>query len=212
MHPEPKKEIWAVFFGGVVGVVVAVVLESGFFGLNGLVRNSLGYGFFAFQLTNIIGFSIVEESVKTASAYFTGIRSRYFDEPVDAMVYLVTAALGFAALENVFFVAESLKAGVGESLIVSAFRFINASLLHVSASAIVGSAFAFSFFRKERLAWELALGMFFAVVLHAFYNFLIVNSAWTPSTQMLITLLVIAGASLALVLFERARRAGSMVL
>src|SRR3989344_2611068 len=86
-HPEPRREI------------LAVVLESNFFAANRFLRGVFGYGPFYLQLFNIVGFAFLEEIVKTSAAFFTALRSKYFDEPVDAMIYLITAALGFAALE-----------------------------------------------------------------------------------------------------------------
>lgn len=205
-HPEPKKEIFIVFLAGMASVIFAVFFEKNIFSANSYFRGFFGYAQFTFQLLNIIGFALIEELAKATAAYGTALRSKFFDEPVDAMVYMVTAALGFAALENVIFIAESLKSGVDQSIIVSAFRFINASLLHVSASAIVGAGLAFSFFHRERRHKELVLGIIVATLLHIAYNFFIINSTWSAATQMGITLIVIIGAVASLILFERARR------
>lgn len=205
-HPEPKKEILIVFLAGMASVIFAVFLEKNIFSLNSFLRRAFEYGMPSFQLINIVGFALIEEIAKTAAAYATALRSKFFDEPVDAMVYMITAALGFAALENVFFIADSLKAGVDQSIIVSAFRFINASLLHVSTSAIVGAGLAFSFFHRERRHRELAFGIFAATLLHIAYNFFIINSTWSANTQAGITLIVILGSVASLILFERARR------
>lgn len=208
-HPEPKKEVLLVFFAGAGAVLAALVLENTFFTANISLQKSLGYTLLTFQFLNILGFAFIEELVKTGAAFFTALKSRYFDEPVDAMIYLVTAALGFAALENVLFIAESLKSGVHQSILVSSFRFINAALLHASASAIIGAGLAFSFFHKERRLFELILGITLATLLHALYNFFIIGGigpANGAGFQVASTLLVVFGAMVALLLFERARR------
>ncbi|KKT56099.1 MAG: hypothetical protein UW81_C0011G0019 [Candidatus Giovannonibacteria bacterium GW2011_GWC2_44_9] len=205
-HPEPRREILLVFLAGMLGVVVAIILENSFFSANLLFQKFFGYSVFWFSIFNIFVFAFLEEITKTAAAFFTAIRSKYFDEPVDAMIYMVAAALGFAALENILFLGESLKIGVTQSVMVSAFRFINALLIHVSATAIIGSAFAFSFFHKERRLRELFVGLFFATLLHGFYNFFIINNIGAGAlNQIWITLLVICGAIIALVLFEYAK-------
>ena len=206
-HPEPRREILLVFLAGMLGVVVAIILENSFFSANLLFQKFFGYSVFWFSIFNIFVFAFLEEITKTAAAFFTAIRSKYFDEPVDAMIYMVAAALGFAALENILFLGESLKVGVTQSVMVSAFRFINALLIHVSATAIIGSAFAFSFFHKERRLRELFIGLFFATLLHGFYNFFIIKSVGGVLNQIWITSFVILGAAIALVLFERAKRA-----
>jgi len=207
-HPEPKREILLVFLAGMLGVVVAIILENSFSSANLVFQKFFGYDFFWLQILNIFGFAFLEEITKTAAAFFTAIRSKYFDEPVDAMIYMVAAALGFAALENILFLGESLKIGVTQSIMVSALRFINALLIHVSATAIIGSAFAFSFFHKERRLRELFIGLFFATLLHGFYNFFIIKSIGEGAeNQIWITSFVISGAVIALVLFEKAKRA-----
>ncbi|MDP3934791.1 MAG: PrsW family glutamic-type intramembrane protease [Candidatus Giovannonibacteria bacterium] len=207
-HPEPRREIFLVFLAGMLGVVVAVILENSFFLANLFFQKFFGYSAFWLSILNIFGFAFLEEITKTAAAFFTAIRSKYFDEPVDAMIYMVAAALGFAALENILFLGESLKIGVTQSIMVSAFRFINALLIHISATAIIGSAFAFSFFHKERRLRELFIGLFFATLLHGFYNFFIIKNIGSGAeNQIWITFFVISGAAVALVLFERAKRA-----
>ncbi|OGF63075.1 hypothetical protein A2926_01255 [Candidatus Giovannonibacteria bacterium RIFCSPLOWO2_01_FULL_44_40] len=207
-HPEPRREILIVFLAGMGGVILAIILENNFFAANRYFQKLFGYSISYFQIFNIVGFAFFEEIVKTAAAFFTALKSRYFDEPVDAMIYLVAAALGFAALENALFIGEGLKSGLAQSVAISAFRFTNAVLLHVSAAAIIGAGFAFSFFHKERLARELVLSLFLATLLHSFYNFFIIeNVGGEAANQILVTALVVFGATLALVLFERAKRA-----
>ncbi len=206
LHPEPRKEIMIVFLAGMASVVFAVLFEKSIYSLNSRVREIWQYSSFSFQFINIIGFAFVEELVKVGAAYWTALKSKFFDEPVDAMVYMVTAALGFAALENVFFIGESLKSGVEQSIIVSAFRFINASLLHISASAIIGAGLAMSFFHKERRVKELLGGILIATFLHVLYNFFIINSTWSAASQAWLVGIVITGGFVSLILFERARR------
>ena len=207
-HPEPRREIAIVFLAGMGSVILAVILENGINSANLWFGGVFKYGAFYLQFFNIIGFALAEELAKTSAAFFTALRSKYFDEPVDAMIYLVTAALGFAALENAIFIGESLKTGVQQSLIVSGFRFINAVLLHVASASIIGAGFAFSFFHRERRLKELAFGLLLATLLHAFYNFFIIeNIGGKVINQMLVTMLVVGGAVVALILFERAKRA-----
>ena len=208
-HPEPKNEVIIVFLAGMGAVVLALVLEGNFFTINNISRSLFGYSADTMLFINVFGFALIEEFLKMGAAFFTALRSKYFDEPVDAMVYMVTAALGFASLENVLFIAGSLKDGVPQSVIISSFRFINAVLLHISASAIIGSAFAFSFFHKERRIKEIFFGLIAATVLHALYNFFIIGNIMAFGlmwTQFGATLLVTLGAFIALILFERARR------
>ncbi len=205
-HPEPKKEIVVVFLGGMGAVILALILESNFLGLNELVRRTVGYSEITFTAITVIGFAFIEEISKTGAAFFTVLKTEYFDEPEDGIIYMITAALGFAALENALFISGSLKASFEQSLVVSAFRFINAVLLHISSAAIIGAGFAFSFFHKERRRRELMGAILIATVLHALYNFFILYNEESVLSQLWATLLVVVGAITALILFEQAKK------
>lgn len=205
-YPEPKREIVFVFFAGMVSVAAALLLENIFLGINSVFKKIFMYGSGVFQLLNLLGFAFIEEVSKTGAAFFTAIKSKYFDEPEDGIVYLITAALGFAAMENVLFIVGSLKLGLSQSLVVSAFRFINAVLLHVSSAAIIGAGFAFSFYHKTHRNKDIVFAIALATLLHALYNYLIIKNIETALGQFSATLLVVAGAIVALLLFEKARR------
>ena len=49
----------------------------------------------------------VEELLKLLAVYFYAYRREEFDEPLDGVIFSATAALGFAAIENVFYLAQS---------------------------------------------------------------------------------------------------------
>ncbi|MDO8523058.1 MAG: PrsW family glutamic-type intramembrane protease [bacterium] len=208
-HPEPRKEILAVFFAGMAIVALAVFLENYFFKSNQLSREAFGYSPAIFQIVNLLGFAFIEEICKMLAVIFTALRSKYFDEPIDAMIYMVTAAMGFAALENILFIADSLQYSVNQTILVSAFRFINAILLHASTAILIGAGFAFSYFHHERRWKELGGAIVFSTLLHASYNFFIINNTDNIGEnfgQIIATGLVLLGAVAGLFLFERARR------
>lgn len=209
LHAEPRREILIVFFAGFAVVAAAIFLENYFFGVNKYFKEIFGYSTALFQILNIMGFAFIEEGCKLFAAVFTALRSKYFDEPVDAMIYMVTAAMGFAALENMLFIADSLQTSLNQTILVSAFRFINAILLHASTAILIGAGLAFSYFHHERRWKELGGAIILGTLLHASYNFFIINSieriAGVPG-QVIATTLVLFGAIAGLLLFERARR------
>ena len=49
--------------------------------------------------------ALVEEVVKFMAIRFMILNDPEFDEPVDAMIYMITASLGFAAIENILFIS-----------------------------------------------------------------------------------------------------------
>jgi len=71
----------------------------------------------------------VEESFKLL-ATLPAYRSRAFNEPIDGVVYATTAALGFATVENIFYVMEGgwLVALLRASLSVPGHAFFGATM------------------------------------------------------------------------------------
>lgn len=205
VHPEPKSEIILVFSFGMAAVLAAFLAEWLFMRGNVGLQQIVGFSGATFQIGSIIGFAFIEEIAKVGVAFFTALRTRYFDEPIDAMIYVITASLGFAALENALFISQ-IVGDPTQVFVVGAFRFANAVLIHASTGAIIGAAFAFSFCNHARRIFELVLALFFATGLHALYNFFILQHNAIPGEQVNATIVVASGALIALVLFERAKR------
>ncbi|MBI3638572.1 PrsW family intramembrane metalloprotease [Candidatus Wolfebacteria bacterium] len=101
-------------------------------------------------------------------------KNKYFDEPIDAMIYMVVAALGFALVENiaVVAVAKNIPDAVGTLTL----RFVGATLLHALSSGIIGYYWAKSIIHKKTLKFliTIILGILIASVIHAAFNYLIV--------------------------------------
>ncbi|MGB3922086.1 MAG: PrsW family glutamic-type intramembrane protease [Minisyncoccia bacterium] len=193
-HPEPRALILKTFLLGMAAVGLVLPFQN-------VVDNWLpGFAFAAVLL-----WAIFEEIFKLGAAYVGGIHSRDDDEPVDQMIYMITAALGFAAMENTLFLLEPLAGGdPRQSLITGNLRFIGASLLHVVSSGIVGAALAFSFYKtKKERVHMVATGLVLAVVVHVTFNLSLIN--WNTYGAIFGFGLVWVGAIILLLAFERAK-------
>jgi len=183
-NPEPKKMLIWTFIAGMISVVPAIFLEL-------LIEpwgNLEGEDIFLASLILAPVFIIaanaaIEEIVKFVAAYFAALRTKVDDdEAIDPIIYMITAALGFAAVENTLFIINTfLDSPVGKelvsSLVVGNIRFIGASLLHIASSATIGLFLAFGFGRSKKTKFLLGLiGMVLATSLHAYFNFLIMSS------------------------------------
>jgi len=156
-RPEPKRMVLYVFIAGALSTGLAAIPElylQSVFAEEGILRSSPIF---------LFSFAFIEELVKFMAVYLVVKKSKFFDEWTDGMIYMITAALGFAALEN----ALNL---IGTDLIVQVtiVRGIGATLLHALASALVG------FYWMRHRAIE---GLFFATILHGIFNFLILKLA-----------------------------------
>jgi len=189
--PEPKRLIAYVFLAGTIVVFPAILLEQGYgclfeksigVGTVGCIENLVGIqgGKLIFFL---IGLALIEEVLKFAAAYFVIHKSTFFDEAIDAMIYMIIAGLGFATAENILFAFGVFKEGLAAGLIQAsviggvfetvALRFVGATLLHGLGSGLIGYYWARGIVQgKERhFIWA---GLFAATALHALFNYFII--------------------------------------
>lgn len=140
----------------------------------------------ALQTTILAG---VEEIAKYAAVYFIALRSSYFDEPIDAVMYLLTAALGFAAMENILYVLKDLShSGTLLAILDGSSRFVGATILHIISSAIVGIGIAFAFYSGRTIKVLAAtLGLVAASLLHAYFNLSIMSTKGTLNVLITFT-------------------------
>jgi len=187
LHPEPRRILLLTFTAGMVMAIVALFLEQG---TNVLITKWFVFlPKWLFSVILLFVWAAIEEIAKYIAARRAALRLSSFDEPVDALIYLITAALGFAALENILFLLKVFGGhGMLAGLITGNLRFLGATLLHVISSAIVGASVAFSFFHKEKLMRNVLGGLLFATILHTLFNFFIINSGDTNLFKILIPL------------------------
>lgn len=173
LHPEPRRLIILTFLGGMGIVIIALPLEQGihyFFQKAGLLEVWGGFLLLFF-------WAMAEEISKYLAAKKIALSQKEYDEPVDALIYLITAALGFAAIENVIFLIQvSTNYGFMSGFITGNLRFVGATLIHVLSSAVIGSSIAFSFFHKEKYLRNFFWGLLFATLLHTIFNYFIINN------------------------------------
>ena len=165
-HPEPRNLIVLAFLTGMIAVAPVLPLQG------------FAIQFIPMSFGLIVVWAAIEEILKLILAYATVLRRHALDEPIDYPMYMITVALGFAALENALFLLSPLSQGhITESIVTGDLRFIGATLIHVLSSAVVGGALAFSFYREGVLKiWYGCAGVILAVALHAFFNFLIIST------------------------------------
>ena len=141
-HPESKRMILRTFFYGMLATVPTALIELGFF--ETVKTFPIPSLLFAI-LYALVGIGFVEEILKYLVVKKTVLNHREFDEPVDAMIYMIVAALGFAALENLLILLPMIaNFQFFDAAFVSIFRFVGATFLHALASGLVGYFLALS--------------------------------------------------------------------
>lgn len=201
LHPEPRRLLILTFIGGMLVVALALPLEKlAYYFLEKIHLVAAWDGFLLLLL-----WAFVEEFSKYQAAKKIALNKKDFDEPIDALIYLITAALGFAALENVIFLLEVVyDYGFLAGLVTGNLRFAGATLLHLLSSATVGGSIAFCFFHKEKLKRNVFWGLFFATLLHTLFNYFIIQNRGQDIFQIFLPLwsLIIV----LLIMFERVKK------
>lgn len=166
--PEPRPLILIAFFSGALAVAFALPFEH------------FSKILFQTDLGIIISWATIEEVLKYALVSLAVLWRRAVDESVDLVIYMITAALGFAALENALFFFQALTTygfwGSDGAIATGNLRFVGSTLLHIIASSAIGFALALGFKAKRSIrALYAAAGLILAIALHAAFNFLIIS-------------------------------------
>ena len=121
------------------------------------------------------------------------------------MIYMITAALGFAAVENALFAFPLFHQNLLLGLEITTNRFLGANLLHALSSAIVGYFLARAWFSPHRHHF-VAIGVIIASFLHATFNYLILMRDGLSEGTLYLFLLLAMMAVVVFIDFERLRR------
>jgi len=212
VHPEPNRMIVKIFLWGCLITVPVFFVQLA---ANALLQKfpllpapieSILYWF------AIIAFS--EELFKYIVVRFKVIGSPELDEPLDVMLYMVIAALGFTAVENVLYIfvpAGQLSFAdiINRTLMLSFVRFVGATFLHTLCSAVVGYSLAIGLCKiKGRKIFTIA-GLFLATLLHGLYDFSIIALEGNLKIIAPITILIVL-AVLTSIGFEKLKELKSM--
>lgn len=187
VHPEPKKLLLYAFLAG-AGITLFVIGPQ-----LALINFLMANGFTQYGFWTLLILASVEEIFKFFAIYITIARLKDFDEPLDAMIYMIIAALGFAAVENIASIARGAMPSPfmpGGSIEVLSLRFIGATLLHSLSSALVGYYWGLAMLQKHKFTSLILEGLGVAILLHTVFNYLIV--LFGPSSELALLLLISA--------------------
>ena len=154
----------------------------------------------------IISWASIEEIIKYLAVVIILYKMNRIEEPIDWPIFLITTALGFAALENTLFLLKPLsldETTVG--LLTGQLRFLGSTLLHAVSSGIIGVALGLSFYMKKfTKKIYLFTGIVLAITLHSTFNFFIMKDSGNDTLKILGFLWVVT--IIIMLLFEKLRR------
>jgi len=166
-EPEPRRLlIFAAAWGAVASVAIAL-------GVDLLV--TVVTGGLPDAVSSVVQAPIVEEVAKGLGLLLLyAFARRFFDGPVDGIVYGALIGAGFALTENVqYFAIGYLEGGPGEVATTFFLRAVLSPFAHVMFTSITGFAFGLAARRSLRTGAALGAavpGLVGAIVLHAVWN------------------------------------------
>lgn len=193
-NPEPKLLLTFVFILGMLSVMIVLPIQQ-------FIQDHINS-----YDTKIILWASAEEVLKFLAVMLVLYKSHYTDEPIDWPIYLITGALGFAALENTLFLIKPLSINEASTAILSGqLRFLGSTLLHAITSGTIGVAMGISFFMQN---WQKKLsvlvGFIIAIALHSAFNFFIMGNDGNDFLKVFAFLWVVT--IIIMLLLEKVRR------
>lgn len=166
-EPEPRSRLlWTFGLGGLSALLIAYSRPR----LEWLLPEM--HGSASLLVDAFLVTALAEESAKLAAFLLGGLWQRACNEPMDGIVYAAAAALGFASVENAYYLAAEDDARL---IVVRAFT---STLAHVGFLAPAGF-----FLVRAKLGWgawgrEIAtLACVTSVLLHGTYDYILLDSA-----------------------------------
>lgn len=183
LQPEPVRWLWkAVCYGVGSAVIVSVwgAIYPGFTELfswtDGTVIGSIGTAF--------IDAAIPEEAAKLLMLWLLIRKNPYFDEHLDGIVYATCVGLGFAGLENILYVVDSLDSFVS----VAVSRALFAVPGHFFFAVAMGYFLSLAYFEGRNKTFYYLLAYIVPVLLHGIYDGILMSMQTLPMLSGLLVL------------------------
>lgn len=188
IEKEPIDLIVKIFIGGCLSTIAAGLLEE----IGAMVLGATGLPVSSYLYQFLMNFCVVgaaEEGVKNIVTRRNTWNHPAFNYRFDGVVYAVTASLGFAAAENIMYVA-------GFGLGLAPIRAVTAIPLHCIAGIFMGHFYGMAKYCEVRgdyagLRTNRFMSMFIPVIIHGFYDFCASYDSEILSTIFLIYIIIL---------------------
>ena len=195
-HPEPRGLIFIACLIGAITVIFAIGLQrfTEPYLLNEAVKLTVWAG--------------IEEILKFLAVAIIIFQTNQVDEPIDFPMYFIAVAIGFAALENVLFLLNPIAVeGTVVGVLTGNLRFLGSNLVHVLASALIGSAFGLTFYKTKFIRFfYVFFAILGAIALHTIFNFFIIRGGGDNFLRVFGFIWIVA--IISILIFEKLKRMG----
>lgn len=167
-HPEPESWLKKAMWYGVLSAVI-VIIGHGFIPDSQVLYPQYSGSVFGAMLMALWDAAIPEEAAKLLMLWLLLRKNPHFDEHLDGIVYATCIGLGFAGLENIFYLASNFQ----NLLSVAISRALFAVPGHFFFAVVMGYFFSLAKFsnvgQAQRNAYMI-LAYLIPVALHAVYD------------------------------------------
>ena len=164
-EPEPPSWIVKIFL---LGALITIPIAIG--------ENIAGIFISEFAIFVIVA-PIMEECGKFFVLNKYVYQTREFNEPVDGIIYAVTAALGFAAVENILYIFSIPLTELSTLFFVIIARALLSVPGHALFTSIMGYSLGIAKFGNPQNAPIIIItGLVGAIVFHALFNYFLRDS------------------------------------
>ncbi len=197
-EPEPKGLLAIMFIMGMIAVILVLPIQQ-------IIQKIISS-----HKLELVLWATAEEILKYLAVLIILRKTNIAKKPIDWPIYLITAALGFATLENTLFLIKPFSTlNETTSLFTVAslgqLRFLGSTLLHTISSGIIGIAIGISFYLDGwKRKWYLLTGFLAAIALHSTFNFFIIKNDGNDFLKVFAFLWVVT--IIIMLLFEKVRR------
>lgn len=168
--PEPPLHLALAFLLGIVSFYLGLLLYWS------LGQIDLRYDAYALAATNLPGLyvycvlviGVIEEAVKILPFLLIVLRFREFDEPLDGIIYASFIALGFSALENIYYL-DSLTTAQAYA------RGFAGPVVHIVFASIWGYRIGKARLLGQPLLPVIAVSLAITALLHGSYDFIAIG-------------------------------------
>ncbi|MFH0958064.1 MAG: PrsW family glutamic-type intramembrane protease [Pseudomonadota bacterium] len=175
LEPEPLSVIRNCFLAGMAAVLPAIILEQ-FFKFGGVI------------FVSVVVAPIVEECLKFSACFLVAYRGKDFDEPMDGIICAVSVAIGFASLENIFYIFQAYHNGLSTLPTVAILRAFFSVPGHALFSVMWGYALGRAKFTDYHTGKRLIfVGLGLGIAAHSVFNMMaFLEPFWALGMMMFI--------------------------
>jgi RsiW-degrading membrane proteinase PrsW (M82 family) len=170
-NKEPKLNLLISFILGGLAILPSIWLE----GLpKDLLQKVLYYHSSTVIETAILSYGVIaaaEEFTKFLGLRFYSYRQKAFDDPFDGIVYAVIVSMGFATVENIMYVTNAAKSGMGLELGLK--RMFLSVPAHATFGVIMGYFVGKAKFNSSNSFGLMLFGLLGAIFFHGTFDFFI---------------------------------------